>query len=225
MSLYPKEQKGPDGSRYPGLHPDTGEFTSGDASRGIPASALPAETINLILNNLQGVIARGLEESNPSDGDQLLRGLQAIIRQQVKDSLAEGAFCPIPVGGVFIQYPEQEGPFTLWPHTEWENISPLYKGAFFRIEGGLAQDFANQEQPQGDAIRNITGSITSNRGVFQRGEGALQDARQSSVDVWGGSSRGYRYRILADFDASRVVPTAEENRPLNYTARIFKRIA
>lgn len=68
--------------------------------------------------------------------------------------------------------------------------------------------------PQGDAIRNIKGDVSNNGwGFVGSGTGAISTANKSGD----GSSYAdaYAYRWGLSFDASRVVPTANENRPRN----------
>lgn len=67
---------------------------------------------------------------------------------------------------------------------------------------------------QGDAIRNITGGVSTNGwGFAGTGTGAISTANKAGD----GSSYAdaYAYRWGLSFDASRVVPTAQENRPRN----------
>ncbi|HEB3069954.1 TPA: tail fiber protein [Salmonella enterica subsp. enterica serovar Montevideo] len=76
---------------------------------------------------------------------------------------------------------------------------------------------------QGDAIRNITGSITDIRfnvsaatsGVFAN----TTNGPASEDDAGGGTARN------VSFDASRVVPTASENRPRNIAFNFIVRAA
>lgn len=91
---------------------------------------------------------------------------------------------------------------------------PNYENEFLRGAGaGRAVG-----SKQGDAIRNITGMVSSqglgmnhggyaySNGVFRRGNSSLRRA----------SNNGKSEPALAiHFDASRVVPTADENRPRN----------
>lgn len=72
---------------------------------------------------------------------------------------------------------------------------------------------------QGDAIRNIAGEVNlytsktwMQSGVFGKGN----DTYPQCVGV----SPGTTAYVATTFDASRVVPTAEENRPLNYARPI-----
>jgi hypothetical protein len=76
---------------------------------------------------------------------------------------------------------------------------------------------------QGDAIRNITGSFYNKRanGLAVSYSGAL-----SFADVHGGSngatgSAGSGGTVY--FNASSCVPTAEDNRPANFTIKIWKK--
>lgn len=51
----------------------------------------------------------------------------------------------IPIGGVYIQFPSQSTPASLFGGT-WSNISSSYAGDFFRAEGGNASAFESGEQ-------------------------------------------------------------------------------
>lgn len=76
---------------------------------------------------------------------------------------------------------------------------------------------------QGDAIRNITGSITDIRfNVSAASSGVFTNTTNgpASEDAAGGGSA----RNIS-FDASRVVPTASENRPRNVTFSYIVRAA
>lgn len=66
---------------------------------------------------------------------------------------------------------------------------------------------------QGDAIRNITGSLVSALLDSAVGNGAFSNTYPSSQPSGGGTAVNYKMSVT--FDASRVVPTANENRPRN----------
>lgn len=68
---------------------------------------------------------------------------------------------------------------------------------------------------QGDAIRNITGQFAANAGSDAVGAFYV---RQNGSQGYGSSPRGFPYM---GFDASRVVPTADENRPKNLAFHYF----
>jgi putative tail fiber protein len=74
---------------------------------------------------------------------------------------------------------------------------------------------------QGDAIRNITGSIDTGSHNGQQlfdeatATGALAISRKQWKKWTGDSGDGGNNPAAFDFDASRVVPTASENRPRN----------
>lgn len=94
---------------------------------------------------------------------------------------------------------------------------PDLRGRFIRGTGGNA---AALGVAQGDAIRNITGSLTlimDNETLLDsegRGAGAIKELTRVGAIVVGdkGPSSGWCGFSL---DASLVVPTADENRPIN----------
>ena len=73
---------------------------------------------------------------------------------------------------------------------------------------------------QGDAIRNITGSSGDSPNSGAHYYGALAGGAGGARKFAG---EGLRGRSAINFDASRVVPTAEENRPVNTAVRYLIR--
>ena len=99
---------------------------------------------------------------------------------------------------------------------------PDYRGVFLR---GLGGNSASLGELQGDAIRNITGtmggSASDKAGLWDYGTGVFYQFNlgKSSVEY---SGRYYNYVSQGmGFDASRVVPVANENRPVNKAVRYF----
>ena len=90
---------------------------------------------------------------------------------------------------------------------------PDWRGRFVRGYGGNS---GNYFEDQGDAIRNITGSIDT--GIHKSGDptGAFTSVKNRSSE-----SNKYNEGWRMTFDASKVVPTANENRPLNVAVKWF----
>lgn len=92
---------------------------------------------------------------------------------------------------------------------------PDYRGYFLRGNGG---DSAALGQAQGDAIRNITGTFG---GAGLVNSAHYSDGVMQSIGGWfpwsdhSGSWNAPMFRL----DASRQVPTALENRPVNKSVR------
>ena len=95
--------------------------------------------------------------------------------------------------------------------------TPDYRGVFLR---GLGSNSAALGVLQGDAIRNITGyfgRVDDNMGDFTGGAFYLK--RYPGWD-WDSFKKDTNSQVLY-FDASRIVPTASENRPINKAVRYF----
>lgn len=97
---------------------------------------------------------------------------------------------------------------------------PDYRGVFLRGLGGNSSDLGIL---QNDAIRNITGSFMvagngNDHGLGQPQSGAFYQTWRASGSEWGNNGTPY---YMTYFDASRVVPAAEENRPVNKSVRYF----
>jgi hypothetical protein len=85
ISLFGKEVG------WPGLDPDTGKFTNGDFNDPlVPPSFIPAETINLILDNLAVLIAASGKTPNNVDTDQLL---EIVSKNYMRERCGPGIIC------------------------------------------------------------------------------------------------------------------------------------
>lgn len=72
----------------------------------------------------------------------------------------------VPIGFVYVQLSGQPEPSTLWPQTQWENISSTYAGLFFRVVGGGSAAFGetqNENSPRITEIKNDSNGNTSHR--------------------------------------------------------------
>lgn len=83
-------------------------------------------------------------------------------------------------------------------------------GKFMRSIGGNAAALGTAQQ---DAIRNIQGEVQTDRAQIQSARGVFKGPLISAGAGINGSTVGIGRNF--DFDASRVVPTANENRPYN----------
>lgn len=101
---------------------------------------------------------------------------------------------------------------------------PDFRGLFLRGMGGNSAALGVQ---QGDAIRNITGYIYEYKGTeggVTGGTFSMSSSGWSSNTGHAGYASGYENNTYS-FDASRQVPTAEENRPANRAVRYLIRAA
>jgi len=94
---------------------------------------------------------------------------------------------------------------------------PDFRGKFIRGQSGNSADYG---VTQNDAIRNITGTMG---GKYLVGDsiiqvtGAFYNAGTFSENAFGGTGSSPKF----GFDASLVVPTADENRPVNLAVDFY----
>ena len=102
--------------------------------------------------------------------------------------------------------------------------APDMRGVFLRgtdLSRLINSDiFSDNGSLQGDAIRNIIGKVNIGFEQSPSTTGAFYESNASGDGVSGG---GLRFANI-NFDASRVVPTADENRPKSYSSTIYIKI-
>ncbi len=130
---------------------------------------------------------------------------QNAITQAKKDVLNSA----IPIGFIYTQFPNQPTPQQLWGNTmTWQNISSDYAGCFFRAEGTNANPFEGGKQL--DAVRD------------HRHDTDVTEYWRSGSWIAKASS-GWGERQTTTYGISNSRDRANENRPINYTVRIWKR--
>ena len=145
--------------------------------------------------------------------------LTAAKGKELSDILDVIAYSPIPYFGNsapsgFLAMNGQAITSAQYPKlfARYGSSLPDLRGCFIR---GLGGNSAALGVVQGDAIRNITGEAPGGSGVKVPASsytGAFSLSDKSSGRI----STGENWDLLtATFDASRVVPTANENRPKN----------
>ena len=119
----------------------------------------------------------------------------------------------------YIQWPGMPMPDTLFAFEGYRWAEVNYDGCFFRAKGKDANPFNGGEQ--GDAIRNIKGLVGIEGGVNPSGPFYIESPSPKNVEAWQTAGQEYTTESTC-FDASRIVPTAEENRTRNRTFIIWK---
>ena len=229
-------------------------FTRGNPQTGTPATDLDDDYFDMLQEELCSVVEASGASLEKGRHDQLLTALRALLLSRknpfgdiksdgtVKTALenlglGEGSALPV---GVPVPWPSPTPPtgwlkcngaaFSAEEYPELAKAYPTNKlpdlrGEFIRgwDDGRGIDTNRSLLSSQGDAIRNIIGALVdvrfntypSDSGVFTTS--VIGDASSDSI------KGGYAKRVT--FDASRVVPTANENRPRNIAFNYIVRAA
>ncbi|EKR4937784.1 tail fiber protein [Escherichia coli] len=229
-------------------------FTRGNPQTGTPATDLDDDYFDMLQEELCSVVEASGASLEKGRHDQLLTALRALLLSRknpfgdiksdgtVKTALenlglGEGSALPV---GVPVPWPSATPP-TGWlkcngaafSAEEYPKLAKAYptnklpdlRGEFIRgwDDGRGIDTNRSLLSSQGDAIRNIIGALVdvrfnsypSDSGAFTTS--VIGDASSDSI------KGGYAKRVT--FDASRVVPTANENRPRNIAFNYIVRAA
>ncbi|MDR3113903.1 MAG: hypothetical protein LBU25_00090 [Treponema sp.] len=141
---------------WPGVDPATGEFTNGSFSDPLVKPLfIPAETVNLILDNLAALITTLGGTPDNSSTNQVAAAIQAALA--LKAPIASPALTGVPTApnaAAFNDYaaafPASERPASLFGGT-WSIVWDTEK-VFFRTGGGQEAEDDRVNGYQGDAI-------------------------------------------------------------------------
>lgn len=136
-----------------------------------------------------------------------------------------------PVGSVYTQYPQQASPNELWGEfSTWEEID--YSGAFFRASGGNAEAFIEKTgvlSMQGQSLLKHSHTGTTDKDGLHKhyfhydpvttsgGGGAVLN--RGSATQWTNEAGEHSHTFTTDETGE------DENRPDNFTIRIWERTA
>ena len=154
--------------------------------------------------------------------------------------MGQGVFDMIwPVGAVYVQYPQQDDPTTLFNKngikSTWSVLN--YNGAFFRAQGGsFAAAFIDKNatlKVQEASLPNITGTL---KHIITRDEDSTADGAFKVTSHASSKDEGTQWMFdyaAVDINANRcdgaygrrTNGTLKDVAPENYTIRVWKRTA
>jgi hypothetical protein len=237
--------------KWPGLDPETGKFTNGSfIDPLVKPSFIPAETINLILDNLNELItALGLSPDNVST-DQLKNAVvtklaplasMAWVRSTVwpigtyytQYPATDASGNPVATGDTAVEFPASQAPASLFGGT-W---IPCFENESVFFRSGGKNNLSTNGRSNGkqwDASRNLTGNIVGgSNGIVMvnadetlAGYGAfIISGELAPVYINSGSWTATMRRLGFDAASDTNFPTAAENRPVNRRKIIWKKTA
>jgi len=204
-----------------------GEWTNGNVANGIPPTIINAEMLNTFQRELVAVVEGAGMELDPGDDEQVIKAIANIVNISVP-------------AGIPMPWPTETPP-TGWLKCNGANFDistypllakaypsgklPDLRGEFIRgwDDGRGVDSGRTMLSAQGDAIRNIVGSINA----LGAESGAFFYSKTPSTGSWvhWAADTATHDVLTYGFDASRVVPTSSENRPRNIVFNYIVRAA
>ena len=177
-------------------------------------------TADTFKGNLSGNAATATKATQDSSGNNIVN------TYATKNELNNLSNKIMPVGSIYVQYPSQSDPTTLFGGT-WSNISSTYAGRFFRAEGGSAAAFGSN---QNGGLPNIEGQFSA---IRYSSPNNVQDVIQQgcmktiisfkNLEISGGNTSGSCEFMVDSSKSSSLYGASTEVRPINSTIRIWKR--
>lgn len=205
-------------------------FTTGDPQSGTPATEVSAEILDALQEEIAAVIEdpdSGMTLSKQNNA-QLLSAIKKIITaKSINQSTLKTMFA-----GIAFPWPTATPPdgfISLTGQAINQATDPLLYARFGAtapdMRGNVARGWDNNRgidtgrtllSEQGDAMRNIIASLNDVYGASLTSSGAMAGAViEDSVQTYASGSNKFKRVASGLFDASRVVPTANENRMRN----------
>jgi hypothetical protein len=124
---------------------------------------------------------------------------------------------PLPPGFIYVQLGGQPAPKTLWPFSNWQDVTSSYAGQFFRAQGGGSAAFGTVQAENAPRLTDVYSKM-----VYRWAEkthtslpvGGTSDYLWSGDDVGG----------INNFLTLTFKTSGGEVRPKNQAVRIWKRV-
>jgi len=126
----------------------------------------------------------------------------------------------IPYGFIYFQLPSQSEPTILWPNYNWEEVSRLYSGQFFRVEGAGSERFGVTQNDSAPRLFHVQHKKKDTNRGFQDEEITVPGDGNWSEYIYSGDRDYERH----DTRYLRFRMTNDEVRPRNQAIRLWKRV-
>jgi hypothetical protein len=118
----------------------------------------------------------------------------------------------IPIGFIYSQFPGQPEPGILWPHFQWQDMSPQFSGLFFRVLGQGSDLMGRVQQENSPRLSSVS---------YQQGMDQI-----SLIELIPGvkSMRLFSGGTSGDYGSHSFNVSGGEVRPKNMAFKLYKRI-
>ena len=123
---------------------------------------------------------------------------------------------PVPLGFIYAQLPNQPEPARLWPSVQWEDVSDLYSGLFFRVFGNGTAPLKSVQEDNCPHLKAI-GTHQKAKGMTKGGMEELKANGKWGRDFFTGTDGGGNKFYI------HVKMSPGEVRPRNTAIVIWKR--
>ncbi len=126
----------------------------------------------------------------------------------------------LPIGFVYVQFPDKKPPQEIWPSMTWNDISKQYENLFFRVLGNKTEAFGKIQEENISRISEVEALFNDDKG-FNRNEGRSQVGVKCPNDGWSDwiytGSRHNRSTYI------RFLSSGGEVRPKNMAIKVWER--
>ena len=141
---------------------------------------------------------------------------QLVERTKVKKNDSD---CPLPIGFVYTQLPEQLSPEELCPSAKWTEVSAEYEGLFFRVIGEDSAPFGEPQEMNQKTVSKV--SLKGMNFNFFQNYGYVKEYKEELEDGW--TQVKNKDNVLIAVLELDLKTSGGEVRPRNTAIKLWKR--
>jgi len=133
----------------------------------------------------------------------------------------------VPIGFIYVQFPNEKSPIEIWPLMIWKDITESYAGLFFRAEGAGSASFGIVQQENSPRLVAITSDSYNKEKTWTKYRSDYTSVEVNSNGDWSrylltGGEANFNGKSPTIYTSVKV--SSGEVRPRNMAIRVWKRI-
>ena len=169
------------------------------------------------------LIACQKKQASKTVFEEQVKNLTNIIESQ-QQRITSLEHSSLPIGFLYIQFPNQSPPHELWSSLNWTEVTKSYAGLFFRAEGGNSESFGQIQQANQSVISDIW-TVSSNTDNEHRVTNGTYYNLNMPLNKNGWTQFDTSvFPYYPMFNSLSFHTTSGEVRPRNTAIKIWKRI-
>lgn len=122
---------------------------------------------------------------------------------------------PVPIGFIYVQFPFQPQPQSIWPNVKWEEVTSKYANYFFRAQGDKTGPFGSNQSETSPHLSSVSNSYYKDSPNSDTSVSCYKGSWSSRIFTGAYYASGSEY--LSFFVSN------DEVRPQNMAIKIWKR--